>query len=136
MYHYRIKTRNYIDGEIGYTGTSASVCNKVYQVIYDANGGDGVMDSTWVPYGYKTKLLPNAFVRKGYRFAGWHSYRVSDDKWRTEENGWQTESAVSENGYTKIIYKDQAGVAKTTSVNNDTVIMYAVWEKLFSPGIW
>ena len=99
-----------------------------FTVEYNANGGKGSMESTKVTYGKSTKLRANQFKRTGYTFSGWNAYRASDNKWRTEENGWQTQSTIDANGYTLTVYKNKVSIAKTTSVNKDTITMYAVWK--------
>lgn len=129
VYYYRIKTRNYIDGNIGYTGTSNVVCNKVFKVVYEANKGSGKMSSTWVPYGYNTKLRKSTFTRSGYTQVGWYAYRVSDKKWLTKDHGWQTASTISKKNYAKKVYANQSYVSKASSVNKDTIKMYAAWKK-------
>lgn len=44
-----------------------------YSIVFDANGGTGVMDSQIVTRGAKTGLVGNAFTRDGYDFAGWNT---------------------------------------------------------------
>ncbi|MDY4971671.1 MAG: glycerophosphodiester phosphodiesterase family protein [Lachnospiraceae bacterium] len=102
---------------------------KTFTVVYKANGGTGSMTSTKVRYGVAVNLRKNSFKRTGYTFAGWKAYRTSDKKWRTKENGWQTKATIEKKGYSLFVYKDAAAVSKTTSVNKDTVTMYAVWKK-------
>ncbi len=100
-----------------------------FVVQYDANGGSGTMDNSVIPYGVSTKLSANTFTRSGYQFAGWTAYRTAKDQWyytNGTENAWYTAGSEPA-GYTKYIYKDKQGVAKTSSVNEDTVIMYAQW---------
>lgn len=128
-YYYRIKTRNYLDGKAGYTGVSNIVSNKIFQVSFESNGGTGSMESIWVPYNYNTQIPANRFKREGYTFVGWTAYRGSIDKWRTKKNGWQTASAISENGYSKYIYKNKVSIKATSSVNKDKVEFYANWAK-------
>lgn len=101
---------------------------KTFTVEYDSNGGKGSMKSTKVTYGKSTKLRSNQFKRTGYTFAGWNAYRASDKKWRTKEEGWQTEKTIKKKGYTLAVYKNGASISKTTSVNKDTITMYAVWK--------
>ena len=128
-YYYRIKTRNYVDGKTGYTGTSSVASNKIFLVRYDAGGGSGKMSNTWVPYGYSTKLRANSFSKSGYTFVGWKMYRKSDKKWYTNEAGWQTADSISKNSYTKYVKKDKTCLAKSSSINKDTIMLYAVWAK-------
>lgn len=42
-----------------------------YTVRFDANGGTGTMAEQEVLFGEAAYLMPNAFVREGYDFAGW-----------------------------------------------------------------
>ena len=110
-----------------------------YTVQYNANGGTGTMANTVVTYGTSTALRKNAFKKSGYAFAGWTAYRAHDNKWYTKSNGWQTQKVIDEKGYQKAIYKDQAAVSKTTSVDNDLVTVYAQWKKagwIKESGTW
>lgn len=87
------------------------------------------MSSTWVPYGYNTKLRKSTFTRSGYTQVGWYAYRVSDKKWLTKDHGWQTASTISKKNYAKKVYANQSYVSKASSVNKDTIKMYAAWKK-------
>lgn len=114
--------------------TLSAINSKKYTIKYDANGGDGnVMSNTSVCYGVNTKLSSNTYTKLDYRFVGWTAYRKSDNKWYyTDVNGngkWCLENSQP-SGYLKAVYKDCSKVAKTSSVNGDTVTMYAQWEKL------
>ncbi|MBQ8620888.1 MAG: InlB B-repeat-containing protein, partial [Oscillospiraceae bacterium] len=102
---------------------------KSYTVRYNANGGSGAMDDTWVPYGVNTKLSKNTFTRNGYTFVGWTAYRTTKGQWYYTDGtntGWYAEGSQPA-GYTKHVYKDGVGVAKTTSVDKDLVQLYAQW---------
>jgi uncharacterized repeat protein (TIGR02543 family) len=48
-----------------------AVWRRTYRVVFDANGGEGVMPPQDIDLGKAAPLAPNAFVRKGYSFAGW-----------------------------------------------------------------
>lgn len=101
-----------------------------YTIRYNANGGTGTMADTVVTYGIAQKLQANAFTREGYVFRGWTAYRTAKAQWyytNGSSSGWYAEGSQPV-GYTKYIYKDCAGVAKTTSVDGDVVQLYAQWE--------
>lgn len=101
-----------------------------FVVQYDANGGGGTMEDTLVPYGVSTKLRENTYTRAGCHFAGWTAYRTAKDQWyytNGTDTGWYTKGNQP-SGYDYYIYKDTQAVAKTSSVDADTVIMYAKWE--------
>ncbi|MEJ8737290.1 InlB B-repeat-containing protein [Erysipelotrichaceae bacterium HCN-30851] len=106
-----------------------------FTIIYESNKGSGTMKNTTVTYGKSTKLRANSFKRDGYSFSGWNAYRESDKKWRYALNnsetkqGWYKEG-TQPTGYTKYIYKNEASIATTTSVNNDKVHLYALWKKI------
>ena len=104
-----------------------------FTITYNANGGSGSMSKQTITYGVNTKLAANAFKRSGYTFKGWTAYRASDSKWYVQDkNGakkWATTSQIKANGYTKVVYANKSTVAKTSSVNGDTVTMYAQWSK-------
>ena len=100
-----------------------------YTVRYDANGGSGTMADTAVIYGVTSKLRTNTFTRNGWDFAGWHAYRTTQDQWyytNGSDTGWYKEGSQP-SGYTKHVYTDGVGVAKTSAVDGDLVIMYAQW---------
>lgn len=79
-----------------------------YDVIFDPNGGSGSMPNQTI--GRYTQANLNAFTgisKKGYTFVGW-----------------------STTPYTmNVEYKDQAAV-KTLTLDDDTITLYAVWQKV------
>ncbi len=116
--------------------TTVYAATKKYTIVYNANGGKGTMSNTTVTYGKNTALRANSFTRTGYSFKGWYAYRTSDKKWLCKHNTsgtqkWMTANQLSKNkNYSKALYKNKAVVAKTTSVNNDKVFMYAQWKQI------
>ena len=44
-----------------------------YTITFDANGGEGTMDSLQIVQGEETILPANTFTRNGYVFAGWNT---------------------------------------------------------------
>ena len=74
----------------------------VFQVTFDANGGEGTMDNQDFNYGTEKAINPNKFSRAGYLFIGWATVAGSED----------------------VVYKDKA---KFTITENTT--LYAVWKK-------
>lgn len=109
-----------------------AVENCKFTVAYNKNGGTGSnMASTTVTYGIPTKLAANSYVAPSSDkiFSGWYANRQSDNKWLYKgENGsgWYIEGSQP-SGYSKFLYRDEASLAHTTSVNNDLVTMYAQW---------
>ena len=75
-----------------------------YTVLFDANGGEGVMDPVDCTYGVAQTLPANAFVRTGYAFAGW---------------------ATSMKG--AVAYEDEACVL--TLAPSGKVTLYAQWNR-------
>lgn len=111
--------------------TSETTILNRFNIHYDSNGGTGTMTNTIVPYGVSTKLSENLFVNTGHTFSGWYAYRTSDQKWlylntQTNTTGWFTEGSEPDM-YIKYLYRDKQTVARTSSVQNDTVIFYAQW---------
>ncbi|MBR6200490.1 MAG: InlB B-repeat-containing protein [Spirochaetales bacterium] len=76
-----------------------------YNVVFNANGGSGVMANQAIAYNVTTNLNTNAFYRTGYTFSGW---------------------ATSASG-TKVVYDDAASVSNLTEQNSGIVILYAIW---------
>lgn len=103
---------------------------KTFDIVYNANGGSGNMDNTTVIYNNTTPLSANKFTFSGAEFAGWCAYRESDERWYYT-NGttkkWFKDSEVQP-GYKKYVYRDLQTLSKTSSVDDDTVIMYAQWD--------
>ena len=99
----------------------------VFHVVFDANGGTGTTEGLDVTYGVISNLTANGFTNGTRAFTGWTCYRTSDDTWFTKEAGFQTQSAIDANGYTKYVYGNGAKLARTSSVDDDTVVMYAQW---------
>ena len=44
-----------------------------YTIVFDGNGGTGMMDNQIVPFGSTIALPENKFEMEGYRFAGWNT---------------------------------------------------------------
>lgn len=112
---------------------SAGDCK--FTIQYDKNGGSGNnMPSTTVTYGVSTKISLNTYQSPSDEklFAGWYANRKSDNKWLYQNEsgklGWYKEGNQP-SGYTKSIYRDGVTVAHTSSVKNDTIVMYAYWIK-------
>lgn len=108
---------------------SAGDCK--FTIQYDKNGGSGNnMPSTTVTYGVSTKISLNTYQSPSDEklFAGWYANRKSDNKWLYQNEsgklGWYKEGSQP-SGYTKSIYRDGVTVAHTSSVKNDTIVMYA-----------
>ena len=47
--------------------------NAAYTVTFDANGGNGTMQSQPFEHGKSQKLTANSFTRSGYTFTGWNT---------------------------------------------------------------
>ena len=85
------------DGEASMTANS-------YTVTFNANGGEGRMESQIFTYGTAQNLTSNGFTRTGYTFAGWS----------TTANG-------------NVVYTDGQRVSNLTSKQGGTVTLYAQW---------
>ena len=104
-----------------------------YIVRYHANGGEGTMEDTIITYGVDSTLRTPAFTQEGYTLTGWYRYRTSDNKWmyKSEDgstNAWYLEGEQPA-GYAKNVMKTTSSIAKTSSLDGDVVILYAVWKK-------
>ena len=77
-----------------------------YTIKYNANGGSGTMANSSHTYNTAKALTANTFTRTGYTFLGW-----SKDK-----------------NATSATYTNSQSVKNLTSVNGDTVTLYAVWQ--------
>lgn len=100
-------------------------------IKFDAKGGVGSMASQQVTYGKTTQMSQNTFTRVGYKFAGWHVYRESEDRW------YYTNGVVSQwyergnqpEGYSLKVYADKQNISKIGTGKADTVVMNAVWSR-------
>ncbi len=104
-----------------------------YILRYNADGGTGTMEDTIVTYGVDSTLRTPAFTREGYTLSGWYRYRTSDNKWLYKSEDGKTNSWYLEGeqpaGYAKNVMKTTSSVSKTSSLDGDVVILYAVWKK-------
>jgi len=83
-----------------------------YTVVYNANGGSGSTMSSNHTYGTSKPLNANTFgAPRGKEFTGWNT--------RADGSG--------------ASYANQASVLNMTSVNGDTVILYAQWQIVTNP---
>lgn len=76
-------------------------------IVYDSNGGNGTMRAQSLAYGSAEQLYPHAFQREGYHWVGWN----------TEPDG----SGTS--------FSDEQSVQDLSTIDNSTIILYALWEK-------
>jgi uncharacterized repeat protein (TIGR02543 family) len=83
--------------------------SQTYTVKYDANGGDGSMESQTMVVGTPTKLSGNVFTREAHSFLGWSTKK----------------------GATTPDYKDCSTVTNLTT-GGKQVTLYAVWESIYS----
>ena len=104
-------TWSYLNGQYGIADNKlvlyARWIPNPYQIIYDANGGEGSMDSSDHIYDEEKQLSPNEFTKKFYTFVNWN----------TAPDG-------SGDSYT-----DKEIVKNLASGYNDTVTLYAQWAK-------
>lgn len=77
-----------------------------YTIAFNANGGEGSMDSITAAYDEEVALPENAFTRAGYSFKGWGSY----------------------SGTSTVTYKVEDPVKNLASVQDATVTLYAAWK--------
>ncbi|MDY4146127.1 MAG: InlB B-repeat-containing protein [Bacilli bacterium] len=77
-----------------------------YQIIYDANGGNGIMDSDSLAYDSTFTLSNNTYKKSGYTFKGW---------------------ALDQNG--EKMYNDCEIVSNLSSINGYNITLYAIWKK-------
>jgi uncharacterized repeat protein (TIGR02543 family) len=104
-----------------------------FTVTYNANGGTGKMSNTKVTFDVYTPLRTPGFTRTGYELVGWYRYRTSDNKWLYENSSgtrnWYVDGKQP-SGYKKVVMKTTSGVSRTSAVDGDVVVLYAVWEKV------
>lgn len=82
--------------------------------------------------GDKLTIPGSPAAREGYVFKGWNALR-SDKLWYVSGKGWQSQSSIDKNRYTKALYV--AGKSFNlfdASWGNGNISFYAVWEKAAS----
>ena len=62
-----------VAGMIAFSGCDTNVTT--YTVTFDANGGEGTMDTQLFTEDYEKALSANKFTREGFSFAGWNTMR-------------------------------------------------------------
>lgn len=90
------------------TTVSSSAKEYTYNIVFDKNGGtDGETKSmTNIPYNEEVVLTGNGFIKSGYSFNGWN----------TKPDGTGTS------------YVNNATVSRLSSINGDTITLYAMWK--------
>ncbi len=76
----------------------------LYNVEYDANGGEGIMPISVLSNGMTQSLYPNQFTRTGYTFAGWKLSTESGD----------------------VMFQDMQEVTNLAA-NGETIRLTAIW---------
>ncbi|MGM9670813.1 MAG: InlB B-repeat-containing protein [Oscillospiraceae bacterium] len=61
-----------VTGDVIYTATYTTTPQQ-YTVTFNANGGEGSMETQTFSYGVDTKLTTNTFTRENYMFTGWNT---------------------------------------------------------------
>ncbi|MCR4753452.1 MAG: InlB B-repeat-containing protein [Candidatus Saccharibacteria bacterium] len=85
-----------------------SVRKPHYTVVFDANGGTGMMDNQDFVYGTRQQLTANAFEREGYNFRGWSKMADGSDG---------------------SFYVDEQSLVDLSDQDGDVVILYAQWSR-------
>ncbi|MBQ4324096.1 MAG: InlB B-repeat-containing protein, partial [Clostridia bacterium] len=102
---------------------------------FNANGGNGAMGIISAKAGEEITLLPNSFVRDGFRFVGWNVKRENDNTWYVAGKGWLSESEINDNSYSKKLYSEEVSLELDYSWFKDfeaeeafNYTFYAVWK--------
>ena len=77
-----------------------------YTIAYHSNGGSGSMASETIYANDGFTLDYSRFRLNGYSFGGYNVRRSSDNKWYTEDAGWQTLSDIYDKEYTFKVYPE------------------------------
>ena len=80
----------------------------IYTINFNANGGEGTMQSMTISQGETKTLTANTFEKSGYAFIGWN-----------------TDSSA-----TTAQYMDEENVSSLIPNNNTTIDLYAVWKEI------
>jgi uncharacterized repeat protein (TIGR02543 family) len=87
-----------------------------YTVAYNANGGDGTMESDFHTYDEARNLSANSFTKPGHVFTGWNT--------------------AADGGGTN--YADEESVENLTSTDGETVTLFARWQNeiIVNISVW
>ena len=106
---YNEKTNEKFDFNTPVTETISLVAKwktNSYSVVLSGNGNTrNSMKTIKLSYNETTSLPENTYIKEGYNFIGW---------------------ALSPNG--KVVYSDKSDIKNLSSIDNDTVTLYAQWE--------
>lgn len=100
-----IKDYEIPEGTIGDKELIANYEPISYNIVYNANEGEGNLSNSSFKYNELGTLNKNSFTREGYNFLGW---------------------ATSKEG--EVLYQDEAKVYNLSSIDKDTITLYAKWE--------
>lgn len=102
-----------------------------YTVVYNANGGTGLMDSSVVQYNTTETLEENTFTKTGYTFSGWYAKRSSGSQWLYKNISDNTTEWYREgeqpSGYVKYKFADKECFSKLSPYEKSRVTFYAQW---------
>lgn len=109
--------------------------SKKFTIIFNPNGGTGNMKNMVVNFGTSQKLNKNTYVNAGKKFLGWNVYNETRKKWlcytgniKKETAQHQAYMAEDKCNYGKSLYSDGETVSKTTTIDGEKLIFYAVWD--------
>ena len=91
-------------GSTGNRSYTANYTANTYEVVFNANGGEGTMSNQTLTYDQDGNLTANSLTREGYHFK----------EWNTKEDG------------TGASYSDNAQVKNLAT--EGTINLYAIWE--------
>lgn len=90
------------------------------------------MEDTVVTFGVTSTLRANTFKLDGYQFGGWNAYSDLTGFWRyvsdSDTTGNWYKEGTQPSGYYKYVYKDQSNLSRTTAVDKEIIILYAIWK--------
>ncbi len=78
--------------------------NKDYEILFDANGGYGNMNSITCKVDEECSLIKNEFIRDGYTFIGWSTTKSE-----------------------KSVYDDNSKIESLSTKPGEQIILYAIW---------
>lgn len=67
-----------------------------YEILFDANGGNGTMSPQSAAYNVQTKLTANSFEKEGYTFNGWKA--IVDGKEKSFSNKQSVKNLINADG--------------------------------------
>lgn len=148
----RVKYYDFDDAYIAYYGVfapqdgSVSVDFQVSELSFSytagshgsmPDGGEYSFDSLYALHGAEITLPADPFVRQGHTLLGYFAQRETDGAWYCGQNGWLSESGLTENGIRPtLIANGSAWCFEGEWADSGNIKMFCVWQNKYGVFIF